>query len=179
MSWTQTTASSNVTLSAILDSNVGVTSAKWYVTEAIGLGTTLSDVVFSGTYSPPPILTLSQFNFNTAPRTVLGTGLDFGAGTYYLVLDGPIGQFINNAEWIGDFTSITTTLAPGFSIGGYSYASNSNEFAPASPFVLTSDNLKFVFELDAVNRAVPEPTSLALLTLGLAGLGFTRRRKRA
>jgi len=183
-SWTQTTASSNVTLSAILDSKVGITSGDWYVTNMIGAGTNSANVVFTGTYNlTSPLLGTQVFDFNTAPRVVLGTGLNFAAGTYYLVLDGPRGSFINNANWIGDFHGVSTTLAPGFSLGDYwrtSSSSDVNLFAPASTFATHSslnDPRQFVFELDSVDRTVPEPASLALFGLGLAGLEFSRRKK--
>jgi len=177
-SWTQTTASTGVTLSAILSSHVGVTTAQWYVTTAIGPGTTIADVVHSGSYSPSTP-DLDPMDFNVLARTVLGTGLDFAAGTYYLVLDGPAGGLGNNADWIGDAFGVTTTLAAGYSVGPYyaasSFAGNTpNDFAPASPFVPGPTDLKFVFELQ--DGAVPSPSVPALL-LAAVGAALAARRR--
>jgi len=176
VSWTQSVATSNVTVSAILSSNVGPTSASWYVATQIGSGTTSTDVVDSGTYSPPSLPT--QFDFDLSPRAILATGLSFAPGTYFLVFDGPPGGIFGNAGWVGDFMGVTTTLAPGFSMGSYYFTTAPDPFAPASSFSLYGDPSKFVFELDEVPSApVPEPSTLSLLGLGLVTIARRRWRK--
>lgn len=169
--WTQTVSTSNVTLSALLSSNVGAVPGNWWVTNAIGAGTTLANVVAAGSYTAPN--RIDNANFNVLPRTTLGTGLNFAAGTYYLVLDGPAGQFVNNANWLGDFTGITTTLAPGFSIGNYAFSTSPNAFAPASGFTPHTQASRFVFEL--ATPGVPEPASWALLIAGFGLVGASMR----
>jgi hypothetical protein len=174
--WTQSAASGDVRLSAILSSNVGPTSAQWFVTTGIGPGTTAADVVYSGTYVPTP--PVNAFDFNGATRTILGSGLAFTPGTYYLVLDGPPGGLANNANWTGDFTGVTAMLAPGFSLGSYYSTVTPASFAPSSSFSVFAGPSQFVFELESVPQdAVPEPGTLSLLALGLLTAGWRRRRQ--
>lgn len=189
VAWSQSLSSSNVTLSAGLTSLVGSTTGNWYVTTAIGPTATGADVVYSGSYSPA-ILGSPDNNFDTAPRTLLGSGLHFDPGTYYLVLDGPPGPYRDNADWLGG-RDPTITLAPGFSIGNYYWVSSSsgwgdpvvplNPFAPANSFKQWvrdewSLGTMFVFEMESVDRAVPLPSTLPLAAMGLLALSLTRRR---
>jgi hypothetical protein len=182
VSWTQAAPSSNVTLSAILSSNVGQTSANWYVTTRIGAGTTLDDVVHAGEYVLSGSLDSSEtFDFNLAPRTVLGSGLSFAAGTYFLVLDGPDGLLANNANWVGGGAAgVDINLAPGFSLGDYYSTLAPAEFAPAGEFAVDNTfSARFVFELEAARNEIPIPSSLWLLGAGALAAGMTPRRKRS
>jgi hypothetical protein len=171
VSWTQSVASADVTVRALIDSNVGTSLANWWITDQIGPGTLdPNNVVYAGTYTALDIP--FSFDFNGLPRTTLATGLSFAAGTYYLVLDGPPGIFRNNAEWIGDIISPAVTLAPGFTLGTYAAAVNPQPFGPASTFA-PETNYSFVFELESV--AVPEPSTWLLLASGLLGLVWRMR----
>lgn len=174
-SWTQSVASSNVTLSALINNNVAPGTGDWYVTRSIGAGTTSADVVSSGVYTVGAPLSADQFkNFNLAPRVVLGSGLSFAPGTYFLVLDGPAGPFVNNAEWLGDRTA-DILLSSSFSLGSFFATDDPAGFAPASNFSSLSP-FTLVFELDGDIGVVPLPASLPLLAAGLAMFGLFRRR---
>lgn len=181
VSWTQAAPTSNVTLSAILSSNIGPTSANWYVTTRIGSGTTLGDVVHAGEYVLSGSIGSSAiYDFNLAPRTVLGSGLSFAAGTYFLVLDGPDGLFGNNANWIGGSAAgVDINLAPGFNVGDYYSTLAPAVFAPAGDFAVDNTfSARFVFELEAARNEIPIPSSLWLLGAGALAAGMTARRKR-
>jgi hypothetical protein len=188
--WTQTVATTNVTVRALLDITTSVApgaTGAWYITTALGPGATPADVVASGIYTPPELGGgASYFDFNPLARTTLASGLSFAAGSYFLVLDGPAGPFVSNANWIGGIgPADTAQLAPGFSLGSTYHAASGipgaapADFAPASPFFIVPGSAFSVFELDGkVAATAPEPGTWALLIagLGLAGAGLRRRR---
>jgi hypothetical protein len=177
VSWTQTVSSRSVSMSVLLSSNVGATTGSWYVTNRLGIGATAANVLFSGNYllGDDP---LDAFDFNTSPRTLLGAGLEFGAGTYFLVLDGPASPYYNSATWFGDQADSTTvTLATGYTLGSYWAASSPNGFAPASGFAVSRLAGTPVFELTSADATVAEPTTLALAVLALAAAAGASRRE--
>jgi hypothetical protein len=176
VSWTQSVASSNVTLSVVITSNVGPATGAWYVANAIGPGSTAANVVSSGTYSLPGALPPAQFDdFDLAPRVVLGSGLSFAPGTYFLVLDGPAGVFFSNADWAGDAFA-TSSVAPGFSLGSYFFTDNPAAFAPSGAFAAITEQVLFAFDLDGDTAVIPLPASLPLLAAGLAVFGLLSRK---
>jgi hypothetical protein len=183
--WTQTVDTTDVTVWALLSSSTTETGA-WWITTALGPTATLADVVASGVYTAPPI-GFSK-NFDSQASTELASGLSFAAGSYFLVLDGPPGSAVNNAQWIGGFAPTDTTdLAAGFSLGSYYVAAapffggpnhTPAAFAPASTFATAEDaNLRLIFELDG-RAVVPEPGAWALMLAGFGGVGAMLRRRR-
>lgn len=183
--WTQTVATTDVTVRALLQSSQDG-PANWWITTALGPTATLADVVASGVYTAAS--GGSVFNFNALPRTELASGLSFAAGSYFLVLDGQAGPFLNNGEWIGgDRPADTVQLASGFSLGSYYGAQSSFlggpdntplAFGPASSFVALTDQTVLVFELDGQVAGVPEPAAWALMIGGFAFAGAMLRRRR-
>lgn len=182
VSWTQARATTNVSLSALLTRTVPAATVNWFVTTAIGPGTTAADIVHSGTATVTPTGLIDDFD--PIPRTLLGSGLDFAAGTYYLVLDGPdAGSLVTPVYWGGDVAAnVSVTLDPDFTLGRYVIASefeapgNVAAFAPASVFTdFPAFDPRLVFELTDT-PAIPIPPTLSLAVISLAAVAALRRR---
>ena len=96
-----------------------------------------------------------DYSFKVAPFTATG------GTTYWLALhNGPIGND-SRAEVYWETTSANSS------------ASGSEEILPRAGDGWSSPGAEHAFQL----AAVPEPGTVALLALGLAGLGFVRRRQ--
>jgi len=165
--WTQSASFTGVDISALLS---GSGTATAVLSNQIGAGTTVGNVITSTTLSYPVSATL----------TPLFSGLSLGAGTYYLIIGGTgVGSWPQaNPE--------TLTTDPSVSATGYGFCNTSGSgscnfgFTPASTFV--SFNLASQL-LITVNPAsgVPEPTTAAtaaIALLVLAVFGKFRRRAR-
>lgn len=186
--WTQTVATSNVTVRALLGSNVGPQPSQWWITTSIGLDANEGAVLASGAYTAPNDTGAGFTDFNPVARTELASGLNFAAGTYYLVLDGPGGPFSNNVNWILAAGADTSSLASGFSLGA-SYAAVGppfgsgapNSFGPGSAFTLYQDVSGLAIELESLPRTpgVPEPAAWALMIMGFGLAGTSLRRRGA
>ncbi|WP_293678581.1 PEPxxWA-CTERM sorting domain-containing protein [uncultured Phenylobacterium sp.] len=183
MGWTQSVAATDVTVRALLSAAPGTPSAAWYITSAIGPAAGPTDVVASGFYTAPQITDI--FDWNGAPRTVLTTGLDLAAGSYFLVLDGPN----DGVTWLGGERPFDpAVLTPGFTMGSaysatvgfFGGGTAPASFAPASEFTQINDGRFLAFELDGNAPAVPEPATWAMMILGFGAAGtMVRRRRRA
>jgi hypothetical protein len=173
VAWTQSVAASNVTVEAVLIADGAPSSGAWWITTAIGPTSTAADIVATGKYAPAVVSPSTPFDdFDTLPMTVLGTGLELAAGSYFLVIGAPPA----GASWVGDFeANAPATLAPGFSLGSYFFGVHA-----ATPQATFGAEDGFRYDFALITSGAPEPGAWSLMVMGfgLAGAVLRRRARR-
>jgi hypothetical protein len=174
-SWTQTVATTNTSIGAIVGDYSSTGSGTAWLTNKVGTGTTAANVIDTATFTIPVITDSQINNLNTAPMTGLFSGISLDPGTYYLVL----GSANGNAWWGGltDPNNIKSdaliTTAPGFTeeLIGSSYLPGS--FPPSADWLVGLSIQHFAFSVEGT--AVPLPPTVWLLGSSLLGLAGWRR----
>jgi hypothetical protein len=168
-------AFTNVSVSAAVAFHTdlgGASNIAAFLTTSLGAGTTAGahQIAATGTFLAPNIAA----NGVAAPLHTLFTGLSLNANTtYYLSIFHVSG---GTSSW--DFSPFTVTTDVGTTTNSlFSRApSTDGTYAPASAFTVQSFGEGFFSVIGDPANGVPEPSTWAMMALGLLGVALRSRR---
>jgi hypothetical protein len=158
----------------IVDSASGLSFLSFDKVDELSLAQTLTITGNSGTFSGFHIATLAEglsfFNSIQAGTSATTPWIDGSFGVTY--------TSTYDAVWFGDYTA-TDVPYVGLAHGQHSLNNTFGIATADTDYYTTNGHFDNIGWLLVENQYVPEPSIIALFSLGLVGLGFARRRRQA